>query len=618
MLAFLMALPRHIAAAESTDAQKAADVQRLLTNDEDVAALKKQLGAKEISNVDYTKRLQELTKARNDILGQYDRNGQRELVGLYNATKKDIAAAARQAAIEKAQAAKEEAARQAQAKREAAAADAKAKADAVQQAATAEKNGIEDDARAYIHFVMLHDRLVVKESLQGPNEADKQQMAEYLRQGTDIRNKYAKGAPLAARTNDFATQIAQLDKELVVPATKEWLTEAFPAPEKVLAAYDNVVDRVGALRVIDRVFRDNVATPWPAVAAQKSAAYVAAIDRIDPPSGPTHFATAEKAGALVHDPEFRIGVVKKLLGAYGVPVAQAAQAEIKDRQARAEWRKIEFKSNLIFLAVLLVPVVFLLVGQRNLGGAEAAKDGDPFALPEALQVAEVFRKKYRVKFESGQIYEKEVWTETTTTTTTTPGSTTYSGNVVISSTPATQTTHTSTTVYHRYWIRTTDGREVWNKFSDNVFLASKEQIISTLAFKTDVLIAYNHATGDFVPLRSGYNKANRVPGRWLWLASCAVGIAGFLMLRPPGGDPLYVNPQGQPWNHLVSAGIIGVVVGSLIYVVGLKLIVQTIRNWQFKRHYTPRLGEFVRQLTPTLVRHYEAQPLTRGTVEKAT
>jgi len=97
-----------------------------------------------------------------------------------------------------------------------------------------------------------------------------------------------------------------------------------------------------------------------------------------------------------------------------------------------------------------------------------------------------------------------------------------------------------------------------------------------------------------------------------------VGIAGCLLLRPQGGDPLYVNPQGQPWNHLVSAGIIGVVVGSLIYVVGLKLIVQTIRNWQFKRHYTPRLGEFVRQLTPTLVRHYEAQPLTRGTVEKAT
>jgi hypothetical protein len=272
---------------------------------------------------------------------------------------------------------------------------------------------------------------------------------------------------------------------------------------------------------------------------------------------------------------------------------------------------------LIFLAVLLVPVVFLIIGQSSLGSAEPANDNDPFALPAALQVVEVFRKKYRVRFESGQIYEKEVWTETSSTTTTTPGSTTYSGNVVISSTPSTTTTHTTTTVYHQYWIRTTDGREVWKKFSDKVFLASMHQIMSTVGLKTSILVAHNHSTQDFVPLRSGYNAANRLPGRWLWLASCAVGAAGFFMLRPPGNDPLYVNPEGHPWNHVVSAGITGVVVGSLIYIVVLKIVVQLIRNWQFKRHYAPRLNEFLTQLAPKLVRHYEAQPLAHGTVERA-
>jgi hypothetical protein len=597
------------------DPQKSADVQRLLANDGDVAALKTQLGAKQVSNVDYTKRLQELTKTRNDILAHYDRAGQRDLVALYSAAKKDMAVAARQAAIEKAQAARDDAARKAQETRDAAAADAKAKVAAAQQAATAEKQAIEDDARAYIHFVMLHDQLVVKETLQGPNDADKKQMTEYLQQGTEVRNKYAKGAALAARTNDFGVRVAELDKEVLAPAVKEWVADAFPAPEQVVAAYNGVEQQVAALRFVDRVLHDNIAVPWPEIARRKSAAYVAAVDKIDPPNEAKHFAVAKRADELANEPEFRIAAAKKLLGYYGTPLVLAAQADIKARQDRADWKKIEIKSNFIFLAVLLVPLVFLLIGQRSVSAAPSPNRGE-FELPEPLHIVQVLRKKYRVNFDSGVIYDKEVWTESTTTTSTTPGTTTYSGGVAIHSTPATTTTRTSTTVYHRYWIRTPDGREVWQKFSDKVFLATKGQIISVLSFKNDILVAYNHTTRDFVPLRSGYNTANRVPGRWLWLACCAVGSAGFLLLRPPGGDPLYVNPQGQPWNHLVSAGIIGVVVGSLIYVVLLKNIFQIIRNSQFKRQYAPRLAEFVKELSPKLNRHYADQPLADGMVEK--
>jgi hypothetical protein len=614
MLATLLAPVGSAKAAD--DAQKSADVERLIANDSDVAALKAQLSAKQISNVDYTKRLQGLTKARNDILAGYDRNGQRELVALYNAAKKDLAVAARQAAVEKAQAAKEEAARKAQQARETAAAEAKAKVEAAQQAVAAEKQAVEDDAHAYLNFVMLHDRLVVKESVQGPDEADKKQMAEYLRQGLEVRNKYAKGAPLAAHTNELGARIQQLDKELVVPAAKEWLAEALPSPDQVLAAYDDVEKRAGALRFMDRVLRDNVAAPWPDTVSRKSAAYVAAVDKIDPPNGPQHSVVARRADELVKDPEFRIDAAKKLLGFYGVPYVQSGQAEIKDRQARAEWNQIGFKSNFIFLAVLLVPVVFLLIGQSSKTSARSG-DGGAFDLPEPLRVVKVFRKKYRVDFDSGRIYDKEVWTETTTTTTTTAGSTTYSGGIAMASTPASTTTTSSTTVYHRYWIRTPDGREVWRKFSDKVFLATNDQIISTLDFKSAVLVAYNHTTDDFVPLRSGFNAANRLPGRWLWLASCAVGSAGFFLLKPPGGDPNYINPEGHPWNHVVSAGITGVVIGSLINVVLFKIVVQFIRNRQFKKQYVPRLAGFLKELSPGLVRHYGDQTLTRGTIEKA-
>lgn len=588
--------------------QQSADVQRLLQNDDDVAALKKQLAAKQISNVDYTRHLQELTKARTDILAAYDRTGQRDLTALYNATKKDLANAARQAAAEQAQAAKQAAA-------EKAAADAKAKADAVQQAKAAQEEAIQTDAQTYINLVMLHDRLVVKESIQGPNDADKKVMSGYLQQGTDICKKYAAGGPQATHTNEFATAVKQLDKDLVVPATKEWVASALPSAETITAGYSTDEERVAGLRFINRVLRDNIAAPWPDVVNQKSAQYLTAVDKIDPPSGEKHITLAPAADKLMNDPDFRIGFVKKFLGNYGIPYAVAAQESIRAAKARAEWRKIGFEANLIFLAVLLVPILYLVKGQRGKTSKRSVSPDDPFALPEPLRVVKVFRKTYPIDFDSGQIYEKEVWTETTSTTTVThPGSASQSG---MPAPPATTTTTTQTTVYHRYWIRTPDGREVWRKFSDNVFLASISHIISTVDFGTHVVVAYNHVTRDLVPLNPGINAANRVPGRWLWLASSAVGIAGFLLLRPPGNDSTYVNPEGHPWNHVVSAGILGCIVGSLIFVTLLKCVVQFIRKWQFKRGYLPRLREFLPQLTPKLAEHYRDQPIADGLIGKA-
>lgn len=606
LLGMLLAFGATVTAAPN-DAQQSADVQRLIQNDEDVAAVKKQLAAKQISNVDYTRRLQELTKTRNDILSSYDRAAQRNLIALYNATKKDMANTARQAAAEQAQAAR-------QAALEKSAADAKAKADAAQQAETSKKEAIQSDARAYIDLAMRHDQLVVKENIQGSTEAEKKLMSEYSEQGNGIRNKYARGAPLAAETNNFAAAIQQLDKELVAPAAKEWVANTLPGPDAIIAGYNTDEERVAGLRFMNRVLRDNIAAPWPDAANQKSAQYLAAADKIDPPSGEKHPVVAAGADKLFNDPEFRIQFVKKFLGAYGVPYAIAAQESIRAAKARAEWRVINFRSNLIFLAVLLTPILYLLKGQRSKSKKAPASSNDPFALPESLRVVKVFRKSYPVDFESGQIYEKEIWTETTSTTVTTPGSVPSQG---MPGTPASTTTTTQTTVYHRYWIRTPDGREVWQKFSDNVFPAAISQIISSASFKTDIIIAYNHVTRSLVPLKPGLRAANRLPGRWLWLASSAVGIVGFLILRPPGNDPHYINPDGQPWNHLVSAGIFGSVIGSLIFVTVLKCVVQFIRGWQFKRNYLPRVREFLPQLTPKLVEHYRNEPIAGGLIEKA-
>ena len=67
-----------IAVAPLKAQNKDRDVQALLANDDALAALRQQLAAKQLTNVEYTKQARDLAAARRSILARYDRNGQKE------------------------------------------------------------------------------------------------------------------------------------------------------------------------------------------------------------------------------------------------------------------------------------------------------------------------------------------------------------------------------------------------------------------------------------------------------------------------------------------------------------------------------------------------------------
>ena len=53
---------------------------------------------------------------------------------------------------------------------------------------------------------------------------------------------------------------------------------------------------------------------------------------------------------------------------------------------------------------------------------------------------------------------------------------------------------------HRYALRTEDGKQLWRRFSDEQMLASKGDLLSTVEYRQNMLLAHNHNTGRAVLL----------------------------------------------------------------------------------------------------------------------
>jgi len=166
------------------------DVQALLANDDAVAALKQQLAAKQITNVEYTPRAQQLAKDRAAILARYDRAGQRDLTARYRAALNDKRAAALEAQRKTAAEARAKALEDAQEKQ---AAKQAAAAQAVEEAAAATAKGVDDEAEEYTRLMLRHDELAYRNNMQKATEAEKSEIAQLLSQSDDIRKKYARG-----------------------------------------------------------------------------------------------------------------------------------------------------------------------------------------------------------------------------------------------------------------------------------------------------------------------------------------------------------------------------------------------------------------------------------------
>lgn len=600
-------------AAAASDAQKSADVRRLLANDDDVVALKQQLASRAISNVDYTKQVQELTKARTAILAAYDRVGQRDLTALYNAAKKDLAQVAADAKKKATADAQAKAAADREVKKQAAARDVEAKAEATRQAAAAQVKAVEDDAQTYTRLVLQHDELVFKESMQKISASERTQMPALSGQGAEIKKKYAAGGLSVARSAEFQKRLTELSQEIVQPAVKRWTTDAFPEPATVATDFSPETKRAAALIYLGGLLGERVAAPQPDATREKIARYQGALVAINPAYRDRFAAKAKDVYALAQNAEFHLEVIKKYLPAYlataHAEVAQAKHRAEAEKQA-AEAKALVIRTNiglmLIGLGLFALPLLLILKGDSGPRLKPEQVAGEAVPLPPALRRISVFRKDYDVSCESGILYDREVWTETNVSTTTSGGGSYVAGGMVHSQ-PVSTSTHVSTTVYHRYWLRTLDGRETWRRFSDDVFQASKGQVVSTVDWGTGVLLAFNHHTGQLATLKRSLAAPNRLSGRKLWFINLGAWGVGFLALGFSLTGSLFPRASAF-WSDLPMAGTIMVAIGSAIYIGILKIIVQTTRNAQFNRKYVPEFRRLLQESTPELLKRFSTAP----------
>jgi hypothetical protein len=604
-LMFVLPLRAQTVTAPS-EAQLDHDVQLLLGNDDDFVALKQQLAAKQITNVEYTRQSQTLTAARNEIVKGYDRPGYQRLLALYNAAKRDkqlaAAAAARQAATE----ARAKAAAEKEAARQAAIQAAEEKAAAAKALAEAQAKELEADVQASVKNHLRVAELTFRQQMAVITPAEQQEMQGLGSIAAEISKKYADGAPGQAQAKVFQQKVAQQYQSQLPIAGKQWLIEAFPAADRVTEDFPEGVRRDAALNYLANLLALKVGNPLPEAADQRIRQYGGAAGR----------GNFEKSSKLAKDGEFQLEVLKKYLPFY-IPEVQVQMAVAKqlgiqqETEAKLVARGKRIGALLSLLLVGLVGFGVFLAFRVKTVRQEPSVSGDPLQLPDALSVVKVFRKEYPVKFEAGIVYEKEVWTETNVSTTTTGGGSYVAGNTVYSS-PVQTTTHVSTTVYHRYWIRTPDGRETWYRFSDNVFPAAKGHIISAISAGTDVQLAYNHTTGSFGVLDPGIRKSHFLKARWCILIPMGIWLVGsFAITSAFSAD--YIGPRRN--SDFVWAGAIGLGIILSIIMVALKIAFVLIRNSQYRSRYMPKFRQFMESCTPELAKRLPtlmAQPVQQA------
>jgi hypothetical protein len=393
---------------------------------------------------------------------------------------------------------------------------------------------------------------------------------------------------------------------ILLPLLSQAQTVEFPPAERVVADFDNMTNRAAVLVVLMDYLNHNGYAHGHNMAI--TAKYQAALDDIDPPAGPNHFAFEKIYWAISDQPEFQYQVILKYAPAIAPRVAAELREKDRVKQSQVLTHKIQVAGKFVFLVVLAVPWLFLAWPWRGRPREPKIPDAvaGPLRFPDDLRRVQVFRKVYPLVFECGQIFEKNVWTETSVSTTTTPGRTYSVGNTTYVE-ASTTSTHVTSTTYHRYWLNTPDGRKTWQKFSDNAFIANRGNIISSVMCGTDILLVYNHTTGDFERLKAGWNAAHRFPGRWIWgLTLVTVGALVYALKGYLAADHAREMPGN--WSASIVRAVIVVAVISPIYIGIVKWIVQAIRNFQFKRRYEPAIRKFMEQCTPVLAEKFPPLP----------
>ncbi len=234
-------------------------------------------------------------------------------------------------------------------------------------------------------------------------------------------------------------------------------------------------------------------------------------------------------------------------------------------------------------------------------------------LPAELWWIEVPGFRYPVGLFSGRVYDKEVWTETTVTTTTTS---TGGGGTGAYYTPPTYSTstHVSTTVYHRYWLLTTEGKQTWQKYSDNEVMASR-RAEAQFDLERQLLGARRlqpcHRRGF---LSQWWTKTMHTPPYWR-----TVGLTALLCTAVIGaGTAALAMTAGYPLDDLglhvdlatkVMTGVLPMFfILLLIYVAIVSAVFTARRQSHFQKKVAPRYAAFLRGYDPVIRRPRRPEP----------
>ncbi len=246
-------------------------------------------------------------------------------------------------------------------------------------------------------------------------------------------------------------------------------------------------------------------------------------------------------------------------------------------------------------------ILALILALRNAAGPRLNADSkEALPLPDSLRRIKVFRAEYDVSCQSGKLYDKELWTETNVTTTTSGGGA-YQAGGTVHSTPVTTSTRVRSTVYHRIWLRSLDGRESWRRFSDDAFPATRGQVISTIDSGSEVLMAYNHSTGQFASWLSKRHNANVISRAGCWTIT-GIAFAGYLW---------NVGVLDYSFGSFCLIGIVWMSTMILIWAIHARIfntMVTNRRNRQFEKRIAPAFRRFLTESTPELLARFRALP----------
>ncbi len=578
------------------------DVQLLLANDEAVAQAQQQLRAKQITNVDYTKRTQELAKERAAILARYDRNGQRELTARYNAAKRDQAAAAKEAAAKAAadKAAADKAAREAQAK---AAAD---KAEADREAAAAKGREMEEDAGKLVELEYRGQALGLRQGFSSLTAEEQAEQATVLEALQALHQKYAAPPNVSRRFQASAQQRRQAGAPLALSRT---LTAFCPEPSRVLADFADDSRRAAALNLLKAMLDISSLPPRGPDLMNRSKAYFAAFNQIDVTytrqgyDSKAYTDYRDRRKALEADPAFKAEVLHKYFPP-GIQKIAEITPEGREAAAAPARAKRGLRFGLTLLATAMAAPFMLWAGKRLRKRAPrpAGEDAlDPCALPDDLRTINLLGKAYEVDLDAGRVIDERTWTETTSSIQYSTGSQYTVGNATYY-TPGSPYVVTTTTRKDRIFIQTPDGRQYAWMCTDVSFETLKGHVVSRIAplegtpGADGYLILCNQTTGQVLEL-PGVNRLHRMRKLILWLVTAAIAAAGtwwtLAVEMPDLSDP---RPDMEP----TLAGILAV--GGAVWIGVIALFVRWRRNRRFQRVYFPRFQKFLEERTPELVK----------------